>query len=58
VPPRSNRPIRATVGEAGAIREPRSSCGAVLVVDGRADGARLGQEDLPAERARRMLGER
>jgi thiamine-phosphate pyrophosphorylase len=59
-----SRPARAMVEEARAIRELCSSYGAIFIVDDRADvayasdadGVHLGQEDLPVERARRMLG--
>jgi len=52
------------VEEARAIRELCSSYGAIFIVDDRADvayasdadGVHLGQEDLPVELARRMLG--
>ncbi|MFP3293671.1 MAG: thiamine phosphate synthase [Nitrososphaeria archaeon] len=59
-----SRPARAMVEEARAIRELCSSYGAIFIVDDRADvayasdadGVHLGQEDLPVEQARRMLG--
>ncbi|WP_174448467.1 thiamine phosphate synthase [Conexivisphaera calida] len=58
-------PARVMVGEARAIRELCSSYGAVFIVDDRADvayasdadGVHVGQDDLPVEHVRRMLGD-